>query len=329
MSRPRPKSRRQYVVQNDALLIASKLKGAKGSKMPGFVEPCLATLRDKVPSGDRWIHEIKFDGYRLQLHKNENDIRFFTRRGHDWTRRFGSLVEAAWHLPATKLILDGEVIVPTETGHSDFGALESDLGSRRSDRFVYHVFDLLYIDGQSLVGCALVNRKEVLAELLRGQNCPIRLSEHLEGGGEPLFTQACKLELEGIVSKRKDATYRSGRSPDWTKRTCRQRETFVVAGIATKRGKFDGIYLGRRVDGELVYAGKVEHGFSAESERDLRRRAEKLKTRAQPLTKKIKKPKATWLKPKLLADVEYRALTGAGKLRHPSFKGVREDLAAN
>jgi bifunctional non-homologous end joining protein LigD len=191
------------------------------------------------------------------------------------------------------------------------------------------VFDLLYIDGQSLVGCALMDRKEVLAELLRGQKGSIRFSEHLEGGGERLFKQACKLELEGIVSKRKDALYRSGRNPDWTKRTCRQRETFVVAGIATKGGKFDGIYLGRRVDGELLYSGKVEHGFSADSERDLRRRAEKLKTRAQPLTKKIKKPKATWLKPKLLVEVEYRALTGAGKLRHPSFKGVREDLPAS
>jgi bifunctional non-homologous end joining protein LigD len=140
-----------------------------------------------------------------------------------------------------------------------------------------------------------VERSRGRAELLEAQKGPIRFSEHLDGGGEALFRQACKLELEGLVSKRKDATYRSGRSADWTKRTCRQRETFVVAGIALKRCKFDGIYLGRREDGELRYAGKVENGFNGESERDLRRRAEKLKARIQPLTKKIKKPKATWL----------------------------------
>jgi len=191
---------------------------------------------------------------------------------------------------------------------------------------VYFVFDILFIDDTSLKDCALSGRKEVLAELMRGQKYQIRVSEHLEGGGEPLFKQACRLGLEGIVSKRTDAKYRSGRNPDWTKRTCRMRDTFVVAGIAFKGGKFDGIYLGRRTDEGLLYAGKVENGFDAQSERDLRRRAARLETRAQPLTKKIKKPKAAWLKPKLLVDVEYRALTGDGKLRHPSFKGIRDDL---
>jgi bifunctional non-homologous end joining protein LigD len=294
--------------------------------MPGFIQPCLATLRDKVPSGDAWLHEIKFDGYRLQLHKAENDIRLFTRRGHDWSKRFSSLVEAAWYLSATHLILDGEVIVPTREGHSDFAALEADLGAGRSDRFIYYVFDVVYINGISLRDCVLTDRKTVLAELVRDQVGPIRFSEHLAGGGDGLFKRACALELEGLVSKRKDTRYRSGRSADWTKRTCRQRETFVVAGIALKRGKFEGIYLARRENGELHYAGKVENGFDTNSETELRRRAEKLKSSTQPLTKKIKKPKAIWLTPKLLVDVEYRALTGTGKVRHPSFKGIRDDL---
>jgi bifunctional non-homologous end joining protein LigD len=326
MSRPRSKSRRQYVVQNDAQLMAAKLKGAKPARMPGFIAPCLATPSEKVPSGERWIHEIKFDGYRIQLHRRENDTRFYTRRGHDWTRRFSSLVAAAGALPNFPVVLDGEVIVPTDSGHSDFGALESDLGAGRSDRFIYYVFDILHIGAFSLRGCKLSDRKAVLAELLEGQKGPIRFSEHLDGGGEALFRQACRLELEGLVSKRKDSAYHPGRSADWSKRTCRQRETFVVAGIAYKGGRFDGIYLGRREEDDLLYAGKVENGFSAESERDLTQRAEKLKARVQPLTKKIKKPKAIWLKPKLLVDVEFRALTGDGKLRHPSFKGVREDL---
>jgi bifunctional non-homologous end joining protein LigD len=329
MPRARTKSQRQYVAQNDAGKIAAALKGAHGERTPKFIAPCLATLRDKVPSGDQWLHEIKFDGYRLQLHKHENDIRFYTRRGNDWTKRFLSLIQSAWYLPATQLILDGEVIVPTETGHSDFGSLEDDLGAGRSDRFVYFVFDILHINGISLRDCALVHRKSVLIELLRGQSGPIRFSEHLHGGGEPLFKRACRLELEGLVSKLKDAKYRSGRSADWTKRTCRQRETFVVAGIAFNRGKFDGVYLGRRENGELLYAGKVENGFDATAERKLRERAERLKTSTQPLSKKIEKPKAIWLKPKLLVDVEYRALTGTGKLRHPSFIGIRDDLQSD
>lgn len=294
--------------------------------MPGFIAPCLASLRDRVPDTDQWIHEIKFDGYRLQLHKQNNDVRFYTRRGYDWTNRFEGLANAAWLLPADQVILDGEVIVPTRAGHSDFGALEEDLGSGRSDRFVFFAFDALFIGSRLLTGCALADRKLVLAELLSNQTGAIRYSEHLEGGGEKLFRQACKLELEGLVSKRKESQYRSGRSIDWTKRTCRQRETFVVAGLAFNRGKFEGIYLGRRENGELLYAGKVANGFDAKAEKALRARAEKLKAKVQPLTKKIKKPKAVWLKPKLLVDVEYRALTGTKKLRHPSYKGIREDL---
>jgi bifunctional non-homologous end joining protein LigD len=224
----------------------------------------------------------------LQLHKRENEVRFYTRRGHDWTKRFSSLIQSAWYLPVTHLILDGEVIVPTASGHSDFGSLEDDLGTGRSDRFVYFVFDILHINGISLRDCALVHRKSVLLELLRAQSGSIRLSDHLRGGGESLFKRACHLQLEGSVSKRKDSKYRSGRAADWTKRTCRQRETFVVAGIAFNRGKFDGVYLARREDGELIYAGKVENGFDASVENRLRKRVGKLKTNTQPLTRKSK-----------------------------------------
>jgi len=324
--RLRPKSQRQYVAQNDAAIIGAKLKGSKPGRMPGFITPCLASLRDRVPDGDQWIHEVKFDGYRLQLHKNNNDVRVYTRRGHDWTKRFDTLVNAAWFLAPEQLILDGEVVVPTPRGQSDFGALEDDLGSGRSDRFVFYAFDVLFIGSRLLTGCMLEDRKLVLAELLSDQNGAIQCSEYFDGCGDRLFRQACKLELEGLVSKRKDSKYRSGRSIDWTKRTCRQRETFVVAGLAFNKGKFDGIYLGRRENGKLLYAGKVENGFDTKAEETLRKKAEKLKSNVQPLASKIKKPKAVWLKPKLLVDVEYRALTGAGKVRHPSYKGIREDL---
>lgn len=313
------------MLQNDAAIIAAKLEGAKPAKHPDFIKPALATLHDRVPSGSNWAHEIKFDGYRLQLHKQQNDIRAFTRRGHDWTERFSSLVAALYRLEVYDVVLDGEVIVPTETGHSDFGALESDLGAGRSDRLIYFAFDVLHIHGYDLRRCKLADRKRVLEELLRAATGPIRYSEHLPDGGSKLFEHACKLGLEGIVSKRLDSHYRSERTNVWTKITCRKRDTFVVAGVAYKSNKFDGIYLGRRKGRELVYAGKVEHGFSPASTKALEKEAEPLFTHVQPLTKKITKPKAQWLKPKLFAEVEYRALTGDGKLRHPSFKGLRHD----
>jgi bifunctional non-homologous end joining protein LigD len=214
----------------------------------------------------------------------------------------------------------------TENGLSDFGAPEDDLGAGRSDRFVFYGFDLLYLDGWDLRGCTLIERKRALEALIGGLMGPVGYSKHLDTDGKRMYADACKLELEGIVSKRKDARYASGRSANWTKVTCRTRETFIVAGIAYNRSKFDGINLARRDDDDLLYAGKVENGFTPASQQDLESRAKSLFTRAQPLTRKIRKPKARWLKPELLVDVEYRALTGEGKMRHPSFKGVREDL---
>jgi bifunctional non-homologous end joining protein LigD len=319
--RQRPKSQRQYVVQNDVLAIAAKLNGARPEKMPRFIEPSLATLTDKVPDGAQWIHEIKFDGYRLQLRRHESDIRFFTRRGHDWTRRFDGLMPAAGALPNFPFILDGEVVVTTASGHSDFGALEADLAAGRSDRMTYYAFDILHIGSKSLRGCALADRKAVLSELLDGHKGPIRFSDHIDGGGKDLFKRACKLGLEGLVSKRLDAPYRSGRSLNWTKVTCRNRESFYAVGIANKGKKFDGVYLARRDGDELLYAGKVERGFTDALEKDLKKRLEPFKTPTQPLTRKVKKPKATWFKPRVLVDVEFRALTGTRKLRHPSYKG--------
>ena len=226
-----------------------------------------------------------------------------------------------------KFIIDGEIVVQTEAGTTDFGALQIELGAKRSDRLTYFAFDILHIGGRSLLSCAQIDRKAVLAELLQKKKGPIQFSAHVEGDGEALFKQACELGLEGLVSKRSDAPYRSGRNANWTKRTCRKRDTFVVAGIAYKQGrKFDGIYLGRREGKRLLYAGKVENGFDAPAQERLGAMAERLKRRTQPLTKKVNKPKAVWLKPEVLVDVEYRALTGEKKVRHPSFVGFREDL---
>lgn len=164
---------------------------------------------------------------------------------------------------------------------------------------------------------SLMDRKKILEALLRDVKAPLAYSEHFETDGAQLFRQACSMQIEGLVSKRKDGKYLSGRVPQWMKMTCRERETFVIAGLAFKGEKFDGVYLGRKTEDGLLYAGKVENGFSDAVVRRRKARAMRLKLKKSPL---VAKPKATWLQPRLLADVEFRAVTGTGKLRHPSFK---------
>ena len=321
-----PPSKRQYVRTFPASLSAREIPGAKPAPFPGFIEPQLATLRPKPPTGDNWLHEIKYDGYRLQAHVREGRVQLFTRRGYDWTDRFESVALAAWELKTYAAIIDGEVIVPTARGQSDFHALERDLGAGRTDRFVYYVFDLLYLDGFDLRDAALLGRKQVLAELLADAQEPIRLSEHIAANGAAVFQNACKLELEGIVSKRTDSRYRSGRNDTWWKATCRHRDTFAIVGWAEKNGKFDGVYLGRNDEGELAYGGKVERGFSDEDKKKLLARLQPLRMKKQPIAAPRSFPKARWVRPAVLVDVEFRGKTGDGLLRHPSYQGMREDL---
>jgi bifunctional non-homologous end joining protein LigD len=321
-----PPSRRQYVRTFPASLLAKEIPGVKPAPFPGFVEPSLATLHPKAPRGDRWVHEIKYDGYRLQTHIREGKVQLFTRRGHDWTDRFDNIALAAWELKTYGAIIDGEVIVPTPEGRSDFHALERDLGGGRSDRFVYYAFDLLYLDGLDLRDASLLDRKKVLAELLGSASGAIHLSGHTTADGAAVFRNACELGIEGIVSKWKDGPYRSGRTENWHKATCRHRDTFVVAGWAEKQGKFDGVYLGRNEEGELVYAGKLERDFSEDDKKNLPARLEPLRIKKAPIALPRSFPKARWVRPEVLVDVEFRGKTGDGLLRHPSYQGIREDL---
>lgn len=298
--------------------------GIRRIQYPGFIEPCLAALTERPPRTEGWLHEIKFDGYRTQLHLHGAKPKAFTRRGNDWSKRFDDLRSELVMLPTRECIIDGEAVIQDEHGLTDFGALQDDLAKGGSDRIVYFAFDLLYLDGHDLRRTPLVERKRLLAELVGGERRRLHLSAHHEGSAAAMLKRACQLGIEGIVSKRADAVYVSGRSNAWTKVTCRNRETFVVAGLAYNKRKFEGIYLARRDD--MSYAGKVEHGFTSDAQHDLERRAKALASRTTPLSTKVSKPKARWLKPELFAEVEYRAITGEGKLRHPSFKGLREDL---
>jgi bifunctional non-homologous end joining protein LigD len=289
---------------------------------PGFVEPALATSIEKVPIGERWIHEVKFDGYRVQVHLAKTEVKVFTRRGHDWTHRFKKIANEAWHIRAGSAIIDGEVVAPAADGTTDFSVLQNELKGR-STKIVMIAFDLLYLNGYDLRKLPLVERKALLKKLVDGTE--IQFSESFEVNGGEMFKHACKAGLEGVVSKVRDSHYNSGRGNDWVKATCRRRETLPIAGFALKENRFDGLYIGRQEGDELIYAGKVDHGFDNASAKDLQARLKPLIRKTQPYAKKIAQ-RGIWVEPSLLAEIEYRAKSAAGKVRHPVFKGIREDL---
>jgi bifunctional non-homologous end joining protein LigD len=289
---------------------------------PGFIEPALATSIEKVPSGDRWIHEIKFDGYRVQVHLANETAKIFTRRGHDWTHRFKKVAHDAWRIKVSSAVVDGEIVVPAVDGTTDFSVLQNELKGK-SMSIVLVAFDLLYLNGRDIRKLPLIQRKAELKKILTDTD--VQFSESFEIDGREMFAHACKLGLEGVVSKVRNGPYPTGRTNDWVKKTCAQRETLTIAGFALDEGKWDGIYLGRRKGDDLIYAGKVDHGFDKASAADLQKRLKPLIRKTQPYAKRIAH-RGIWVEPKLLAEIEYRAKSAEGKVRHPFFRGLREDL---
>jgi bifunctional non-homologous end joining protein LigD len=214
------------------------------------------------------------------------------------------------------------IIVATPEGRSDFGALESALAKKGGDdRLVFYAFDILHLEVFDLRGCTLLDRKRVLHALLENVKGPIKYGEHLEADGAEVFRNACEMELEGVISKRVDGKYQSGRTNVWMKTTCRLRDTFVLAGVAQKVGKFDGIYLGRREGRRLMYAGKLERGFSEQDKARILLMAEKLKAKKQPIEAPRRFPKAQWVQPRVLVDAEFRGKTGRDCYGTPRSKG--------
>ena len=246
---------------------------------PDFIEPALASSIDKVPSGDRWLHEIKFDGYRVQVHLANEAVKVFTRRGNDWTKRFKKVADDAWHIKAASAIVDGEIVVPAADGTTDFSILQNELKGK-STRIVLVAFDLLYLNGGDLRTLPLHERKAQLKKIIAGTD--IQFSESFEVDGPEMFAHACKVGLEGVVSKVRDSVYPAGRSRDWVKKTCAQRETLTIAGFALDGREWDGLYVGRRKGTDLIYAGKVDHGFDKASIADLRARLMPLIRKTQP-----------------------------------------------
>lgn len=289
---------------------------------PGFIEPVLAEQVDRVPRGDRWIHEIKYDGYRAQLHRANEDIRIFTRTGLDWTRQFAKVALDADLIDAKSVVIDGEIVAPGEDGKTDFATLQRSLKGNSSNIGMI-AFDLLYLGGRDLRRVPLLERKAALKALIAGTD--IAYSEHFDIDGAELFRRVCAGELEGVVSKIANSPYGGVRGNYWVKTTCAHRETLAIGGFKIKDNRFDGIYVGRQEGGKLLYVGKVEHGFEDTDARDLQQRLKKLVRRTQPFARRIPN-NGIWVEPRLAAEVEYRAKSANGHLRHPVFKGLREDL---
>ena len=212
---------------------ATRKGKSKDEPLPDFVPPSLATLRAEAPGGDGWVHEIKFDGYRIQAHLEHGDVRLLTRKGLDWTEKFPNVAAAVKKLHATSALIDGEIIVDDARGVSSFSGLQAALKAGEHDSFIYYVFDLLHRDGRSLAELPLIERKAELAELVgHKQTGVIRYSEHFDEAGKTVLRHACEMGLEGIVSKRADAPYRSGRIDTFIKTKCANEQEFVVGGYS-------------------------------------------------------------------------------------------------
>ncbi len=311
------------------------VKGAKKARMPDFVEPMLATLVSSAPTGEKWLHEIKFDGYRLLAHIEAGRVKLLTRSGLDWTKKFGKGVLAALQdLPMGSAIIDGELVVETASGATDFSALQADLSADRTDRFVFYVFDLLYLDGYDLRSMPLIERKNLLEKLVPPDNGIIRFSSHLDESGAMVLQHACRLSLEGIVSKLRDAPYRPGRAKSWVKSKCSARQEFVIGGYipsTVSRKAIGSLALGVYEDGKLHHVGRVGTGFSADVAEALQTKLEHIRADENPFENTLtadERRGVRYVRPDLVAEVEFRAWTADGHLRHASFRGLREDKPA-
>ena len=314
--------------RSSARFFARVLPGAAPAPHPGFVAPCEPKLRRIPPSGDRWLSEIKHDGYRVQAQLQGGHPRFFTRLGHDWTNRFEALVSALRDMPAHNVILDGEVVVQDKAGRADFDALQADLGSGRSDRMLYFAFDLLYLDGFDLRKAPLAARKRVLAALLEeAKSDCFHFIQHIEAEPSLVYEQACAMGLEGIVCKLRDAPYRSGHHSSWLKIKCVERGVFQIVGFVPAPGAIAALHLARREGKALAYVGRAGTGFSQKSARELRQVLEALATDRPPVKGAPLRPKSIWVRPELAAAIEYTAITRDGLLRHASFKGLQTQRA--
>jgi bifunctional non-homologous end joining protein LigD len=308
--------------------------GAVRGKLPHSQEPELATPVEASPHQPGWLSEVKFDGYRLLVFLDRGTARLVSRNGHDWTQRLPTVAREAAALHPGQALLDTELVALRKDGVSNFGDLQAALSEGKDGKLFLYAFDLLHLDGWDLRPCRLVDRKAVLRDL-GSWDGTLRFSEHYEGDAARLRQRACEMGLEGVMCKRADSPYRAGRSTSWVKVKCVGREEFIIIGWTPPQGSRTGIgslHMGYRDRaGALHYAGGVGTGFSEQVLADLRRRLEPLKAaRPAGLVRAGDPPDRaiTWVRPEMVGEVQYAAWTGAGRLRHATFLGLREDKPA-
>ena len=311
----------------------ARIEGSRKAALPAEMAVQLALLVDDPPGGGDWLHEIKFDGYRMLCRIEKGTCRMFSRTGKEWTASFASIADAAARLPVKSAWIDGEVIVNDSSGRSSFQALQNVLADESGAKPLYYAFDLPYLDGYDLRDSPLVARKDALRSIV-GNGPLIRYSDHVEGNGPGFFQQACKLGLEGIISKRADSAYQAVRGRSWQKIKCSLRQEFVIGGYTDPQGArtgFGALLLGVHDGRDLRYCGKVGTGFNDALLESLHRKLEALRTDASPFTNPptgAEGRRARWVKPELVAEVTFTEWTRDGTLRHPSFEGLREDKRA-
>jgi bifunctional non-homologous end joining protein LigD len=340
---PAPKKKKIAPVAKNKKTPGTKKKSAarppkikldlKPAPWPGEFKPELATLVNKPPLGDAWLHEIKFDGYRFVCLKKKNQVKLISRNGNDWTSKFPSVVAELQELPVENIILDGEIVVLDKNQRTDFQLLQNAIKNSAGSEFIYYLFDIMYYDQYSLTALPLVERKNILHQLIPSDGPVLRYSDHIIGSGAQLLAKSCELHLEGIISKQADSTYQQKRTTDWLKSKCIKRQEFIICGYTqpqNKRKYFGSLLLGTYdKQGHILYHGNVGTGFDAANLKSIHALLTKHKTTTQPFYTRPKGVSTvTWVKPVLVAEVEFTEWTQENSLRHPSFKGLRSDKSA-